>query len=327
MSDITLANLTEGTLAGGGVFDVLMRASKEHLEAEFKKGSIRGPEYSTVYLGQLQSSMQTALSFIMQKEKVSLESQLLEVQVRLAEVEVQKANQQLLLITEQALTAAVERRLMEANVAKVEAELLLIPKQSALLDAQVLLAQAEIVQKSAENANLLKQGDLIDAQVLIAEATVTKTVAEAALIPKQGLLLDAQLVVATQQGINSEVEKRVLEGQVCKLQAEFDYTVQNTLKSASEITLLTQRLATEKAQTLATGVEDDSVLGRQKKLYDAQASGFKRDAEQKVAALYADVYKTFRMTDTEFPIPEAFNSVNLTAVINALRQGISLPAT
>ena len=48
---IALADLTTSLVDGEGVFDVLMRANKAHLEQEFIKGRIKGPEYAQVYLG------------------------------------------------------------------------------------------------------------------------------------------------------------------------------------------------------------------------------------------------------------------------------------
>ena len=41
VTPITVAALTTATLDGAGVFDTLMRANKEHLEAEFKAGRIK----------------------------------------------------------------------------------------------------------------------------------------------------------------------------------------------------------------------------------------------------------------------------------------------
>lgn len=61
MNEITLADLTEGKLLGSGVFDKLMSATKDHLEAEFRKGAIKGAEYSQVYLGQVQQVLSTSV--------------------------------------------------------------------------------------------------------------------------------------------------------------------------------------------------------------------------------------------------------------------------
>lgn len=75
---ITLADLTTTTLEGTGVFDVLMRANKAHLENEFTKGRIKGPEYATVYLGSLQAVLSASLQFLLQRDKVNQEVKLLE---------------------------------------------------------------------------------------------------------------------------------------------------------------------------------------------------------------------------------------------------------
>ena len=70
---LVITDLTQGTLEGMGVFDALMRANKVHLEAEFQKNRIKGPEYATVYLGSLQAVMQAALTFLSQSQKVTKE--------------------------------------------------------------------------------------------------------------------------------------------------------------------------------------------------------------------------------------------------------------
>lgn len=346
MAAIPLSELTEVKLDGNGVFDALMRASKTHLEDQWTKGAIRGPEYATVYLGQLESSMQTALAFLTQRARIGLEATLLEKQIALAEVELQKAGVQLTILQEEAQTAVVQRGLIEAQVLKVEADVRLSEAQLENVTAEKGLIEANITRVTAETLIVPKQGAQIEAQTAlviqqklnaveevkqtIAQTSLvtsnkTKIDAETLLVPKQGELLDAQLVVAEQQGINAEVEKRVLEGQVCKLAAEFDYTKQNVLKAAGEVTLLAQKTATEKAQIIGLGVDADSVVGRQKALYVAQTTGFARDAEQKAAGLYVDVWKTLRMTDNEWQAnaTQGLDDATMGGVLSKLRQGIN----
>jgi len=173
-----IAELTTTTLTGDGVFDILMRANKVHLQEEFEKGRIKGSEYATVYLGSLQAVMQASLQFLMQREKSVVEIGLLEQQI----------------------------------------------------------------------ANAILEGE-------------------------------------------------VLKGQKCKLDAEFDLLQSTNLKTTQEIQLLLQKTNTEKAQTVALGVEDNSVVGKQKLLYAAQTDGFSRDAEQKAAKVMADTWNVRRTTD------------------------------
>lgn len=110
-------------------------------------------------------------------------------------------------------------------------------------------------------------------------------------------LVAQQLLLVTQQTANAVLEGEVLVAQKCKLQAEFDLTVATTLKVNQEIALLTQKVATERAQVTALGVDADSVLGRQKALYVAQTNGFTRDAEQKAAKVMIDTWNVRRTTD------------------------------
>jgi hypothetical protein len=232
MAEITLAQLTSGTVVGEGVFDILMKTTAAHLDVEFNKNRIKGPEYATVYLGSLEAILNTSVTFLLQKQKVDLEAQLLTLQIELAEVEVRKAEAELLLLQDQKLKIA-----------------------------------AEITQ------------------------------------------LTAQTGLTNQQRINAVTENTVLIAQECKLRAEYDLVRANVLKTGAENDLLVQKVATEKAQILGLGVDDNSVIGKQKKLYQAQTDGFARDAEQKAAKLLVDTWNARRMTD-EGTVADGTNMLN-----------------
>ena len=226
ITPITLNDPTLATLDGTGVFDVLMRASKAHLESEFLKNRIKGPEYATVYLGSMEAVLNASVQFLLQKDKNALEAELLEQQVLVAKAEVLKANAQVLQI--------------EAQTRNLAAELL------------------------------------------------------------------------------------VLQAQKCKLDAEFDLLKSTNLKTAEEIQLLLWKTNTEKAQTLGMGVDDNSVIGKQKALYGAQTEGFTRDAEQKAAKLMVDSWNVRRTTD-EGTVADSTNMLNDAAVgraVNKLLSGV-----
>lgn len=207
MPTLVVTDLTTSIVDGTGVFDLLMKANKAHLEAEFNKGRIKGPEYATVYLGSLESVMQASITFLLQKQKT---------------------------------------------------------------DAEIAL-------------------------------------------------LVAQTALVTQQTANAVVEGTVLVAQECKLRAEYDLIVNNNLKTTAEIALLGQKTATERAQTLAMGVDIDSVLGKQKALYQAQTDGFTRDAEQKVAKLMVDSWNVRRTTD-EATVADGVNMLNDVTVGRAVNK-------
>lgn len=128
MAELTIEELTEAKVDGTGVFDVLMQATKAHLEQEFLKGRIKGPEYSTVYLGSLEAVLQNALGFLLQKRKNDLEAQLLQKQIELT--------------AQQVLNAQAELKVLLAQKCKLDAEY------------DLLIGQTE---KTAQETSLLNQ--------------------------------------------------------------------------------------------------------------------------------------------------------------------------
>ena len=190
---ITIANLTNRTNPMEyGAFDYLMESMKDHLDIEYDKGRIKGSEYAQVYLGSLQSVLQTAVTFLLTKDKADQEAK--------------------------------------------------------LIAAQILLAEQQKANAIVEGQNLVFQGE-------------------------------------------------VLVAQKCKLQAEFDNLAVQKLRTEAENALLAQKIVTERAQTQAVGVDADSVLGKQKLLYEAQTAGYTRDSEQKAAQIMVDTWKIRRTTN------------------------------
>lgn len=343
LTPITLPQLTEATTNGSGVFDVLMKATKAHLEQEFTQGRIKGAEYATVYLGSLEAVMSNALQFLLQKDKTILEGELLNKQIALAEVELAKANAELLIIQQGLPKIQAEIANLQAQTAltqqqkeNIAAEALNIPKQGILLDAQALQVQKQT--EIASQEVLIKQQ-----QVLTAQAEVEVARAKLVNIPKEGALLDAQAAVqnqqsrnlaseklgieartllTTQQTANAVLEGKVLTAQECKLRAEYDVLLSTNLKTREETALLLWKTNTEKAQTMALGVDDNSVIGKQKALYGAQTDGFKRDAEQKAAKLLADTWSVRRTTD-EATVADATNKLNDATVGRAIEKLLS----
>jgi len=291
MTELVIGDLTSATLDGQGVFDVLMRANKEHLDSEFNKNRIKGAEYSTVYLGSLTQVMSTALQFVLSKEKINLESQLLQQQILLAQIEVIKAS---------------------AAVKQLEAQTLLVEQQIKNAAAELVIIQANALKVPAEIAQ-------IESQTLQVKQATANLISQKVQIENQSSLIK-------QQELNAVIEATVLVATECKLRAEYDLLVSNTIKSAQEVTLLAQKVATEKAQVTAMGVDDDSVLGKQKRLYQAQTDGFTRDAEQKAAKVMVDSWNVRRTTDPDSAPADSTNGLNDAAVgraVNKLLTGVN----
>ena len=283
MAEITLAQLTQETLDGSGAFDALMRAFNAHIQEQFRANRIVGSDYSKVYLGGLDTVMTKALEFLLRKQEIDLQAQLLEQQIILAKLSADKALVEIELVKQQTENAKAEGALIvlnrdkvAADIRHIDADTLNIPKQGVLLDNQALQIKQATANATAEGLNIPKQGFILDAQKL---------------------QIAAQTGLVTQQTANGVLEGKVLVAQECKLKADYDLTMQTIIKTGSEDLLLKAKITTEKAQYSAVGVDDNSVIGRQKNLYAAQTAGFTRDSEQKAAKLMIDSWNARRMTD------------------------------
>ena len=189
----------------------------------------------------------------------------------------------------------------------------LLQKDKVALDAELVKQQVEL----AKAELLIKQVELekTRAERTILEKTVLKTDAEVELLTAQAAMVRAQTA-------NEALQGKVLIAQECKLRAEYDVLLSTNLKTKEETTLLLWKTNTEKAQTMALGVDDNSVIGKQKALYGAQTDGFKRDAEQKAAKLLADTWSVRRTTD-EATVADATNKLNDATVGRAIEKTLS----
>jgi hypothetical protein len=244
MAELLLSDLTEVSVTGEGVFDKLMQATRAHLDEEFKRNRIRGPEYSTVYVSGLQSAMDQSIRFLLERDNVALiqaqialaEKQLLQADkdLELADKAIEKADKEIDLAQAQIDKMLFERDLTEQQVLNMQLEALNIPKQGALLDQQVLNAEQDVllsakqVEKLTADITLIpKQGALLDQQVLnaeqevlLSEQQVVKIGAEVLNIPKQGELLDAQTAVQEQNAVNLACEETKCQKEILKLVEE-----------------------------------------------------------------------------------------------------------
>lgn len=304
VTPITLADLTTATPEGNGVFDTLMRANKAHLDAQFKEGRFKGPEYATVYLGSMQAVMTAALTFLLQKEASNLDLQLKEKQIELAEAQLAQAAVQVQILEQQRLNLVAEGQNLAAQKTHTEAQAALVAQQKINLEAEAL--------------NIPKQGLLLDAN----KAQVTQQTTNLA---SQNLQIQAETALTGVKQANATIEGTVLTAQECLLRAQYDVTMLTKGKTTAETDLLEQKIVTEQAQVSAVGVDADSVVGRQKQLYTAQTAGFQRDAEQKAAKILIDTWSVRRTTDdgTSANTTNQLDDTSVGRAVAALLTGIS----
>lgn len=259
---ITLDQLTAGKVGGDGVFDVLMTTMVGHLDKEYTGQRLKGQDYAQVYLGSLTTILGQSVAFLLQKDEAAGKAALIN-----AQIELTKAQGELiqLEIAREVLT----KELIQAQVDKIRAEIISIGIGDLQTKQQTLVAAAQEANIKAETLSIVKKDALIVAQT-------EKTAAE-----KANLILEGDNLIA----------------QNCLLKAQYDLTMLNKLQTTAQTTLIQQKVATEKAQVTETGVDANSVIGKQKLLYAAQTDGFARDAEQKLLKILTDTWNVRRTTD------------------------------
>jgi hypothetical protein len=167
---------------------------------------------------------------------------------------------------------------------------------------------------------------LVDAQVRLTEVQILLAEAELEreLINKE--LVQAQVDKLKAETINVKQQLNNLLAEECVLKSQFDINKSQNLQVVAQTSLVNQKVATEKAQTSGVGIEPTSVIGKQISLYDAQAKGFVRDAEQKAAKIMIDSWNVRRTTDVG-TVADATNQLsdpNVGRAVTALLAGVGV---
>lgn len=172
---------------------------------------------------------------------------------------------------------------------------------------QAAMAQAMQFVLGEQQAD--KQADLLAEQILavIADTTIKNVQSVQDLLNKQ-----EQVTASTANTVRQDAEsgKKVL-----LLQEQTD-------KTTAEEGLLTQKKVTETAQTIdATG----GTMKKNQDLLTAQTNGFARDAEQKLAKIFADVYAINRTTlGSQATVPGGLDDIDITDIVAAAASGIGV---
>ena len=187
---LTVADLTTNVVTssafvvtGGGVFDDLMETINTHLDAQFKLGRITGTEYSTVYLGALQSAAQNAVSYVIGQEKTNSD----------------------------VASATIQDTLISAQKLKVDADTTLVTAQELKVDADKLLVNQQVISSAADDALKVKQGLLVDAQELKTDSENLNVVAQTTLLVAQELKVDSDTALNVAAELKVDAEKLAVD--------------------------------------------------------------------------------------------------------------------
>ena len=235
---IPTEELTTATVDGAGVFDVLMRSVAAHLDVEHKKNAIRGNDYATVYLGGLQQTMQSAVDFLVNGRKGMLEALLIGEQIKLAEVQTDKA--------------------------KAELQIHIATQQKIPYEVQLLQAQVDLTQQQALNA--AKERDVLDAQICKLKAEYDLIMAQILKAQQEGELIAAKVATEKAQTNGAGVDDRSILGRQMNLYlAQTNGYERDAEQKAAKILVdswNTRRATDEATEANATNKLDDGSVGR-----------------------------------------------------------------
>ena len=143
MADILISDISNGSIStgadnkyiwtGSGIFDKLMIAVNGNIKVQFDNGHINTADYANVYLGALQSAIQSSMDFLL-KEKLT-EEQITASQAETAVKQEQSTSDKELKAKQALLTVAQTTTEASNNTVKIN--------QAALLTKQGLLVERQ----------------------------------------------------------------------------------------------------------------------------------------------------------------------------------------
>ena len=214
-----------------------------------------------------------------------------------------QASNQALLIEKQVELIELEKDKLALESQLVSKQILKMQQETVLLEAQVELMEQQLVTERANTTNITT-GTIGKSQ--------TKLTTENNNLQKQGSLLDTENLLVNQNRLNAIEQNTVIVNQADKIGAEKE--------------LLTQKRATEVAQTNGLDVTSDSVVGKQIALYQKQADGFDRDAEQKACKISLDAF-AIQAANPDYPstsVPTTIRGTNANPIFQQLNAGVKV---
>lgn len=190
---VTVGDVTDACVDGDGDFDIMMKAVDAHLEREFKGNRITGAQYAEVYASVIQSTLNNATSFTLQKDQARWQAITAQMQARIAEIEATKA-------------------LISLEQAKVETAKAIFDMQNS--GAQYALTKMKIATEDATNCSIRADNAIKDYQldyVLPADVAL-KTYERTELMPSQVAINQVQSDrILPAEAAVKEFENRVLQ--------------------------------------------------------------------------------------------------------------------
>jgi hypothetical protein len=229
---ISLNDLTSTT-------DTLVELVKVRLNEEFTKGRITGKEYSSVYLGGLNTAIQQSLEFVLQKDQSAAQADLIK-------------NQSANVISEIAYRAK-QGDLLDKEIELKTKQIIQTEEQTKLIQEQILIAKQDVLIKQKQLEQMVFEVQKAEQEALLTGLMKAKTEAETALL--------------VQKKITEEGQPAVMDKQKALYDAQIQgFADDNTQKSSRLITEMwnTLTVADPTAPRIPAGLDDalDAIVAR-----------------------------------------------------------------
>lgn len=234
--------LTDGTLGGTGVFDVLMDSVKAHLWHEYDKQRIRGTDYANAYIRLAEVAMQVSTDYAMRKAKLGAELTLLQKEADKIDKDMGHMDYQSALVQAQTKQVIQETTNLSTKLPK---EIALMEKEVLLKTEQVNLTKEEVLLKKSQVPIMTEELKVKQAEVRIAEGELAIKQAQLPLTQAQTAQVQEQTKAITQQIKNDIEQAKLVTAQTENLTAKTPKEVELLTAQAS---LVTKQAATESQQ-------------------------------------------------------------------------------
>lgn len=231
---LNISELADNVIGSEKVFNSLLESLSVHLQNQVDKGYINRSEYSNVYIQHVNTALDTALQFVLQRNQMYYTNMLVFEQIKQQNIvnTISKAELE---------TAKLNTKKSYLDVENTNVSLAVNKAQLANLDAQYNnLVKEEDIKDLQINSVIPKQNLLLDEDRIIKQKQQTELDTNDALkqheltvsMPKKDLLLDVQKIgiekdnlIKVQQALNLEKDLDIKDKQLLVMQEQIDLTV------------------------------------------------------------------------------------------------------
>lgn len=333
ITPFNIAELTEKSLTGAGVFDILVQTTRLHLDREWNAGRITGTEYANVYIELMTAAMSQSIEYAARRAILGYQIQgmINDNAYKMAQVEI--AQQQLAKIPFEIEQLQAETARVKADTEqRLPVEIANMTKQGLGIDAQTSQTVKQTEMVTAQIAKIPEEITLMQKQVLQTVAqteavtydTLNKVPVEVANITKQGELITQQIAESTYRVTNMlPVELSQLTAKTTQISAETaligvntEAATANLAKVPIEVELLRKQSLKADAEVALGEKQVERITAELTKIpYEVTILG--KQAAQIQAQTDQSIASTTRIvTETEQLLP--------VEIANATKQGLIL---